>query len=111
MPVETQPDLETAARHAKKRRCRAKSEAYTKSPWFEKEIQNVDVVRNARYSAPPMVTVASQTAYVSDEDPFRKEPLSTSTMAPTSFFMDMEKEKRRVSPQKIKNCIAYLMEM
>ncbi|KAJ7684967.1 hypothetical protein DFH06DRAFT_1156992 [Mycena polygramma] len=71
------------------RRSRAKSEAYKKTPWPLDEGRTTQSLRN---SAPPLSTVPE---YVFDDDPFRKDPLSGSSTAPNSFFLEDEKRKRR----------------
>ncbi|KAJ7109158.1 hypothetical protein C8R44DRAFT_743501 [Mycena epipterygia] len=75
-PVECPPDS-ASVRWPKKRRDRAKSEAYKKTPWplENEESRRVQSVEVARYSAPPL------TEYMSDDDPFHKEPLSRYTVA------------------------------
>ncbi|KAJ7694143.1 hypothetical protein B0H17DRAFT_1057948 [Mycena rosella] len=109
-PVQREPDPEAAAERSRRRRDRAKSEAYKKTPWgFEDE--RVDAVRNPRYSAPPMTTVSvpsDEPGYVSDDDPFHKDPLSSSTAAPNSFFMDMEEEKRKARRRTVAYSVDYL---
>ncbi|KAJ7172698.1 hypothetical protein C8R46DRAFT_1086947 [Mycena filopes] len=85
---------------SKKRRDRAKSEAYSKTPWSLDDGQVQNLVRNPRYSAPPLSRVGSEVGFASeeDDDPFRKDPLSSSTQRPNSFFLDtdLEEEKRKV---------------
>ncbi|KAJ6546463.1 hypothetical protein DFH09DRAFT_1171106 [Mycena vulgaris] len=111
-PVESQPEPESAAQRSKKRRDRARSEAYRKTPWvFEDElVSSGDAPRNPRYSAPPLMTAPSDsdTAYVSDDDPFRKDPLNSSTAAPNSFFMDLEEEKRKARRRTVAYTMDYL---
>jgi hypothetical protein len=91
-PVEALRDLETV-RRSKKRRDRAKSEAYRKTPWsLDEQTQNI-AGRNPRYSAPPLSTASSTSGYMPEDDPFRKDPLSCSTVDPNLFFMEEEKRK------------------
>jgi len=93
--VEALPDPETV-RRLTKRRDRAKSEAYTKTPWvLDEQDRTVQSLRNPRYSVPPVSTARSKTMFDSDEDPFGKDLLSPSTATGNSFFM--EDEKRKVS--------------
>ncbi|KAJ7134969.1 hypothetical protein C8R43DRAFT_1021656 [Mycena crocata] len=93
--TEPEPDAATVARHSKKRRDRSKREAYTKTPWLSVDESgrgghSIDVARSPRFSAPPLTTVPS---FVSDADPFRKDPLSHPTTRTNSFFMGEEKRK------------------
>jgi hypothetical protein len=87
--VEALPDPETVQR-SKRRRDRAKSEAYKKTPWvLDEEGRTVQSVQNPRYSVPPLPPIQM---YESDDDPFRKDP---PTASGNSFFT--EEEKRKVS--------------
>ncbi|KAJ6547342.1 hypothetical protein B0H19DRAFT_1266286 [Mycena capillaripes] len=88
-PVEALLDPELVQ---KKRRNRAKSEAHTKRPWPLEKQRTIQSLRN---SAPPLSTPISTPGYMSDDDPFRKDPLSPTTAAPNSFFMEEEKKKVR----------------
>ncbi|KAF8212463.1 hypothetical protein K438DRAFT_1958194 [Mycena galopus ATCC 62051] len=92
------PDPKTVLRSIKPRD-RAKSEAYTKTPWvFDEQGDTPPRPRNPRHSAPPLSrpasTVSSETMYDSGDDPFRKDPLSRPT-AGNSFLAEGSQIRRR----------------
>ncbi|KAJ6455804.1 hypothetical protein C8R45DRAFT_1035772 [Mycena sanguinolenta] len=85
--AEALPYPETVQRSAK-RRNRAKSEAYTKTPWaLNEQGSTVQSLRNPRHSVPPL---PAKEMYNSEEDPFRKDPLSRPTALGNSLTEEEE---------------------
>ncbi|KAF7359542.1 hypothetical protein MSAN_01297300 [Mycena sanguinolenta] len=96
------PNPETVRRYTKQRN-RAKSEAYVKTPWvFEEQGRAVQSLKNPRHSLPPL---PAKEMYSSEEDPFRKGPLSRPTATGNLLLTEEEKSKVNFAPRVFEKCL------